>query len=94
MFAITPFTITLFEVFFAIVQKWQLALTFLVEPFGQIFRTFCESFDSRSPKVRSPGQVKGPILKQNLAIVSRPQCSGTETDLKHLGIGIPPSMKV
>ena len=43
-------------------------------PYPHIFRNFCENFDPRSCKVRSPGQVKWSNYKKNFPISPRLQC--------------------
>ena len=40
------------------------ASLFFAQLFGQLFHNFSENFRSRSPKVRSPGQVKWPHLRK------------------------------
>ena len=54
-----------------------------------MFRNFPENFRSRSPKVRSPGQVKWPHLRKTFQ--SRHGHSGGEKDLKVSGFGLLPS---
>ena len=54
-----------------------------------MFRNFPENFRSRSPKVRSPGQVNGPHLRK--AFQSRHGHSGGEKYLKLSGFGLLPS---
>ena len=66
----------LLRFFFAIAIKRRRA-------FGQLFRNFSENFRSRSPKVRSPGQVKWPHLRNTSQ--SRHGHSDWEKDLKLSG---------
>ena len=54
-----------------------------------MFRNFPEKFRSRSPKVRSPGQVKCPHLRKKLS--NRHSHSGGEKYLKLSGFGLLPS---
>ena len=45
-------------------KRGRAAPPFFAQLFGQLFRNFPENFRSRSPKVRSPGQVKCPHLRK------------------------------
>ena len=62
---------------------------FFAQLFGQLFRNFPENCRSRSPKVRSPGQVKWHHLRKTFQ--SRHGHSSGEKDLKLSGFGILPS---
>ena len=62
---------------------------FFAQLSGQFFRNFLDNFRAKSPKVRSPGQVKWPHLRKNSQ--SRHGHSGWEKYLKPSGFGILPS---